>query len=496
MPNAQSKPPTDTPIVALAGHPRRPLAQWCLYLCKRAGDARDIACTGTLRASDIAERVALLLGADVPDTAPDLTGLAPLLGGSSHLFDLDRILSTLIGAALLDIHDPEFPWAHAIGIGLPSGIDAFDLPWRQREEARLFTGRYAPLPWANQLAPIPDHFAHLSERPGLIAYTQSDMKGAADIQTPMKAGRYLARYYPDLAPHQVRDLVALIPRAATLQFAVTADDIETIYTRGPKSCMSHPAGYFDGPCHPVRVFGDSDLHLAYVANRDGEPTARTLVWPEKKRHSRIYGDEILIAPLLEAAGFTRASLRGARIRRIDCDNNVVMPYLDEARSFDIVDDDWLSIGGPFPAEATNGIASIAERATCDYCDESVDRDDLDTVDGERWCSDCRDNHAFISDFSDQAFRNNDRVDVIVDRRKGTSVYQDWADCEADSHATYCRGSDAYYQTDNFQFVRLRNGDTWVKWYFIEHGNPADLADPPEAIAGDNDNTATEHREAA
>ena len=63
------------------------------------------------------------------------------------------------------------------------------------------------MPWADKLPAIPDHYAHLSTaNPGLIAFTDTPEKAAADIQTPIKPGRYLARFYPNLASHEVRDL--------------------------------------------------------------------------------------------------------------------------------------------------------------------------------------------------------------------------------------------------------------------------------------------------
>ena len=267
-----------------------------------------------------------------------------------------------------------------------------------------------------------------------------------------------------------------MPRAAKLQFAVSADDIERIYVTGPTSCMSHEAAHFDGPCHPVRVYGESDLQLAYITNAVGVPTARALVWPEKKRHGQVYGHETLLAQALEKAGYEAEALTGARIRRIPVHRAcVVMPYIDNDQSFDVVDDSWLCIGGPCPAEATNGIATFSRMTCCERCDARIPEDDTYCVGDEAWCEDCRDHYAFVSDFSGDEFSDDERAEVVLCRDDGNRSVRDWSTSEREEHATYCTGSDQWYATRDFDFVTLAKGDRWEASYFAKHGNPAELA---------------------
>jgi hypothetical protein len=467
-----------------ARHPVRPLVDWYLFIFDIAGIA-NWRFRGKQTWKIVKNRLTRLRGAPQP---PDIARAARLLPDRALILRLDPVLTAIRTCLNLVSVDAAFPWVEACEVG--HAIDAESLPWRQREEARFLTGAYAPLPWADKLPPIPDHYAHLSTaNAGLIAFTDTPEKAAADIQTPIKPGRYLARFYPNLAPHEVRDLQELMPRAAMLHFAVTADDIERIYVTGPQSCMSHELPHFDGPCHPVRVYGDSDLQLAYITNTAGVPTARALIWPEKKRHGRIYGHESLLAQALESAGYESSELTGARIRRIPVDGDaaqVVMPYIDTDRSFGVIDGTWLCIGGPYDAEATNGLAALSPMTRCQRCDARIPEDSTYAVGDEAWCEDCRDNYTFVSDFSGEEFPDEEQAEVVVCDDQGNRSVRDWSASERDEHATYCSGSDQWYATKNFDFVTLANGNRWEASHFAEHGDPAEL--PPETPRPDAEST--------
>jgi hypothetical protein len=469
-----------------ANDPVLPLVDWYLFIF----DIADVAAChfrGKQTCKVVKNRLLRLRGA--PEQ-PDIARAARLLPDCTLILHLDPVLTEIRTRLNLVTVDAAFPWIEACQLG--HAIEAESLPWRLREEARFLTGAYASVPWAGKLPPIPDHYAHLSTaKAGLIAFTDTPEKAAADIQTPIKPGRYLARFYPNLASHEVRDLQESMPRAAKLRFAITADDIERIYVTGPQSCMSHEAAQFDGPCHPVRVYGDSDLQLAYITNTAGLPTARALIWAEKKRHGRMYGHETLLAQALERAGYESEEFTGARIRRIPVGGDaaqVVMPYIDSDRSFGVIDDNWLCIGGPYAAEATNGIAALSRMTCCDRCDARIPEDSTHAVGGEAWCEDCRDNYTFVSDFSGEEFPDGEQADVVVCDDNGNRSVRDWSASERNEHATYCSGSDQWYATKNFDFVTLANGDRWEASYFAEHGDPAEL--PPETPLPDAESTPT------
>ncbi len=466
-------------------HPVLPLIDWYLFLFNIAGIARQ-RLRGRLTCGAIKTRLIRMRGR--PAEA-DIAQAAALLAVSAHILQLDQLLSEICWRLDLEVHDAAFPWREACQ--LHRSVAPESLPWRIREEARFLTGAYTVVPWAATQPAIPGHFAHLSTaNPGLIAFTDTPEKGEADVQTPMKPGRYLAKFYPALAAHEVRDIQETMPRATTLYFAVTADEIERVYTSGPHSCMSHPADFFDSPCHPARVYGESDLQLAYIKNTGGKPVARALVWPLKKRFGRAYGHEALLVQQLEREGYKRGSLGGARIRRIDAgedNDSVVMPYIDDCGSFGLIDHSWLCIGGAYDGASTNGVARLISKTTCDRCEELVDDDSTYAVNGETWCKSCRDSSAFTSEFSGDDFPDDDRVDVLTRGSDGRQTSQAWSTSERDDHATYCDGSNEWYATSQFKFVQLANGETWVDSHFAEHGKPADLA-------ADNDNPRTDGAE--
>lgn len=250
--------------------------------------------------------------------------------------------------------------------------------WRIREAVRFLAKRYTPVLMPPELVPIYDHFLHVSKTDGLWAFTETPEKGAHDIQTPIRPGRYLQRYYPHLRPEDISRLVALMTSATDpdVRFAVTPDDIVRVYRDGPWSCMHYAASRFDTwdriasrNLHPVEVYGSlpgssdpadkADLALAYWEEpdpRDGyapHVTARALVWPEKKLYGRVYAgtkdreaddnnatlgtnstptaDRFKRA--LRALGYSSPdgwnSLAGARIRRIELPNGgLLVPYID------------------------------------------------------------------------------------------------------------------------------------------------------------------------
>lgn len=325
-------------------HPAAPLADWLVWLLEHVRHVEATPPTPYLFAETYPYAIVAARLRTITSTvaAPDLGRITALLG-TSNPFNPNVVLIHLRGNSEIDTCDPDFPWHARFEEPYPFSPDHFDVSWQLREELRFANGDYQPVPWTSILAPISEHYVHISvDAPELVAFTMNPDKGRQDIQTPIKPARYLHRFYPELADHVVRDLASRLEKSVPLRFATTADEIEQVYVTGPTSCMSKDEGDYESSCHPVRVYGGSDLQLAYITNDDGEPIGRALVWPEKKRFGRPYGHERLLEQQLARAGFTRGSLAGARIRRITDGNNndfVVMPYLDDTRSFDVLDDD-------------------------------------------------------------------------------------------------------------------------------------------------------------
>lgn len=309
--------------------------------------------------------------------------------------------------------------------------------WRERELSRFDTGDYLQTPW--EMAGYnyyPEHYAHLSiKTPGMIAYTKSDEHGVLDRQTSIKPGRYLTQYYTDtlireLGYNPIRkalldDWIAQCSDAV-LKIAKTCDDIERVYIGGPTSCMDgkHWQGGngMQSSEHPTRLYGypGSDLAVAYYGNID-HVSARCVVWPAKKRYTRVYGGAAVLLKLLHHAGYEKESIRGAKLPAVSDGDGWLMPYVDYIQygslsrdgKFIVIDGE-----GSIDLQETGGIAGERERedededessASCDRCGH---RYSYDNEGGDGYCQTCYD-HRYVCRDCDAMHDDRDRERVEV-----------------------------------------------------------------------------------
>ncbi|MGE5510380.1 MAG: hypothetical protein ACM31O_03900 [Bacteroidota bacterium] len=415
-------------------------------------------------------------------------------------YELHHLLqpSAMLALCMDEIQfDWRFPWAPVYnsealaGFMVPSSAEGIKMlpgmPWRLREALRFTLGIYERPPWPPSVlaaSVAADHYAHISlTNEMMIAFTPNDDKGQRDIQVRMKPGRYLTKFYKELTPDQVHDLQARCGNMGVM-FAKTAKEIVDIYTTGPHSCMAYKVGSneYDAllTVHPCTVYGDSDLQLAYIVSEHGKPTARGLVWPARKIYGRLYGDQRRLAARLAALGYRSGPLQGARIRRIEVEgspNAIVMPYLDnDNQTFDVIDDDWCCIDaeGPYESNA-HGIAYLSDRMRCDHCGRFVDEDDTTDVNGDRWCESCVSDAAVYSEWDGVYYHQDDCFEVItrVDAC-GNPLSADYRHENARRTAFYCDATGRWYCRDAFEAFRMENsGETWVDFYFHEHGVEVD-----------------------
>lgn len=362
---------------------------------------------------------------------------------------------------------------------------AAPVDWQSREAARFESGEYVALaPQLAALAP-PEHYAHCAKKaPDLIAYTKDAAKGAADRQSLISIAAYVDLVAPDWTELNRAALVDLqkahaLAFATELKLATTEDEIERVYTLFDRdaggvahSCMRFEARRFasrvDGrPYHPTRVYAAGDLAIAYLANARGETTARALVWPAKKLHSRIYcGNDSTLARLLKAQGYKGAGyyggadMSGARLLRVESDSgDLVCPYLDEVQT---VEDcgDFLRIGGDLDATSTSGEIETAPRTYCERCEERVDEDDVVTVclDSRRrqeaqWCSHCASSYGFYCQGREDYFSD----DVECGEMNGETYSLAWLE----RNATRCERYDEWCdETDSVVVDEYGNTESW------------------------------------
>ena len=339
--------------------------------------------------------------------------------------------------------------------------------WRKRELDKFANGEYDIPFWLLRYGETllqygyngHDHFVHVSKLdPSKIAYTQDADKGERNIQTQIKVGSYIQQYTQDMPMLIVREIALEHSKHYApneVQFAISADDIVEVYSNGPNSCMGgtdtsgrvssgkKDASFFHymskASCHPVSVFGNSDISLAYIKDED-RITARCLVWSDKKLYGRAYGDDERITSALVALGYTTGNFNGAKIKHIICENNseIILPYLDHIQNVEIIDDEWLMISrnGSIVGDQTTGLANNYQQE-CENCEENCS-ETTEVYTEQRytqsWCQSCRDESAFYCTGLQEYVDNDEHVSIDGDS------YASWY---ARNNAHYCEYSDEW-----------------------------------------------------
>jgi hypothetical protein len=403
-----------------------------------------------------------------------------------HLLPPNKAFDGLMDAFLAK--SQAVKWLATLGFNSTNELTE-KLPWEIREQWRMWR-LYSRIKWEldGKLAPIPGHFAHISRNdPTKVAFTENAAKGERDIQLTMRPGRYIKRFYPHLSDERIAEIVGDMGREASeydLLFAKTADEIQEVYENGPNSCMSKDASEYAGHCHPVRVYGESDLELAYLKLKKTEQiTARALVWPEKRKIGRIYGDELRLENMLLGLGYEKRKcsagrdLSGARFRTIVNKNGdgLIMPYIDGTNQYRQIDKDWCVIADRGSSGCyTHGLDGeySEDDYTCEQCDEGCSEDDAYTVITSRrseqlWCSHCRDSHASYCEHNREYVANDSIREVLVLSR-GSRQIQSWSEWACEDDAYFCDHLEEWV-SDDVERYDMHNGETWSKFAFDEDG---------------------------
>lgn len=305
--------------------------------------------------------------------------------------------------------------------------------WQIRELHCLTENEYVPLP--DDLAKRIDIEVMLREIPhlgtkgankGKIAYTENAKKGAADVQSVMKPGKYLRRALKDaVTDQQLKDLVAELYSSCNLEVKTTTDasEIARVYMEGPNSCMSHGEDRFDRTIdlngnwrHPVEAYEhpDSAIELVWI-EAQGRPAARVLVNTANMLRSTLYKSDwcraaqVTLIDWLETNGYSYSSeaLDGQPLAVIELENGgILCPYIDASGRPVNIDGDRLIIGdGDFRVDHDKGFfyaderdAEDDEEGHCDYGNHDCPEDELAIVEGHgHVCDDCRREH-FVEAF--------------------------------------------------------------------------------------------------
>jgi hypothetical protein len=350
---------------------------------------------------------------------------------------------------------------------------AGDVNWRERERSRFNDGTYIPVPWTSE--PWfhencnPEHFVHLSlDKTAFVAFTEDEEKGAADRQTRMRAGAYLTKFFSNALTTEditrIATELAVTQESNEVMFATDPDKVEWVYRHGPSSCMSHHLDDYQSDVHPVRVYAGPDLAVAYL-ERDGRVTARSVVWPEKKLYTRIYGDETRLVPLLKDLGYRHSeSLDGARLLKIRCRGGYVCPYVDSAEYVD-VGSQYLILRdhrGEYSTEGTSGLIGEEEYyANCERCDTGIeDEDDAYTVYTGRhqlvtWCEGCQEHHSIYCSDEDISVHE----EMVVRMSDGSH----WSEWKYSREGGVCEATQDRYPLDELETVIIDTDGTLQLW---------------------------------
>ena len=263
-----------------------------------------------------------------------------------------------------------------------------------------------PLDWHQLVLEYP-HQAE-SDR-NRIAYTQSEQKGLADIQTVTSLAKYIRRHFPALGDHVIRDTVAAYT-VTGCRIVRNVDEMIYHIERGPNSCMVRSGWNVSN--HPYRVYCPS-LGWGLAVRVEGDETiGRALVNDNTMTYVRTYlrstqfshSDHDMEAWLNEQ-GYTKApDWEGLDFLHIDDCNEFVAPYLDgDIKNVDLV---TLPDGkrvvriredGEYRCDQTNGSAYLHNRQECDDCSDGIDEGDGHWVgeDNDRLiCEDCCDRNYY------------------------------------------------------------------------------------------------------
>lgn len=253
------------------------------------------------------------------------------------------------------------------------------LLWREREQRKFEEGIYRRVPWSDHYGGT-GMYEHINPDDATkVRFIASDEDGLSGRYTSMSPGRFLHKYVDSCINNDCLDTwcaqMGLNETTSKLLIARSTEEIIRVYNEGPHSCMSYPYPHDNFQkieCHPVSVYGDSDVGVAYI-ERYEEITARCLVWPDAKKHGRIYGDKKRLLERLKENDYIEDwDFTGARVRLLTNANPelLIVPYIDgDNMGLIQIDESWLSLSNK-PHIIAKNQWGYADAAQCDTCGTS------------------------------------------------------------------------------------------------------------------------------
>jgi len=341
--------------------------------------------------------------------------------------------------------------------------------------------------------------------PSRIAYTRSDAHGYADRQTVTSVGKYIARHFPTMPDHWVRDIAM---RHVPYKFVLwdTVPKIVQAVQDGPHSCMCWSSFNRDNDTHPYEAYDPKyGWRIAVRLGASELITARCLVNVESMTFVRSYtrrdnsnqyshSDEA-IEVWLRDQGYTKRhdwdGLKLAKITEGRYHDDFWAPYIDGDIKYVSDEGEYLLItrDGEYECDRTDGHASGSSGCSCNDCGARVHEDETYSIGyhGDRSVGEC-----CIGDY------------VRVHGRGGDEYYIYYGDAIAVNGEYY----DPDY-LDRYDIVQLDDGeyvhqddamhldyrDIWVSsdddcWVYCPHSCTTEHVD--DCVQLENGDWALEH----
>ena len=289
-----------------------------------------------------------------------------------------------------------------------------------------------------------------------LAYTRDERAGLGNKQTVTSVAKYLRSHFSTLPDHAVRDLAALV----STQGCFLVDDIvQMVYhkQRGPYSCMQwegvdpedHAYNVYD-PAYgwklAVRQEGGDTVGVCLVMDRDGHKYFVRSYLKDVGRYS--HSDSVLEAWLTDNGFDKRSEWQNERLAFFsgNGDGGFLAPYIDgNCRTVDVRRNDgreclFITDGGEYMCDNTDGRADYANNVECDDCGDRMSEGDGYAVgrnENRHVCSCCHDNYR-----------------TVLDRRGDEYLIED---CDAVYVDSQDQWYDSNYLGDN-DIVSLENGE--------------------------------------
>lgn len=313
---------------------------------------------------------------------------------------METLRNVLRDQALVGIHILRYGWDD-----LPPEYKA-RYPERNHNKYRIWYGREtdnAPMHPAireavRQAPPADWHLLvlehpHASDSdPSRIAYTRSDAHGYADRQTVTSVGKYIARHFPTMPDHWVRD-IAMRHGANRFEMWDTVDKIVHAVQEGPHSCMcwrdhdpndTHPYEAYDpkyGWRIAVRLDGNSLITARCLVNTFSNTFVRSYT---RKDGGYSHSDEA-IEVWLRDQGFEKScdwvGLSLAKITNGRHSDDFWAPYIDGDCKLVSDHGNYLMItnDGEYSCDRTDGHADGSCLVSCSDCGERHHEDDMHSI---------------------------------------------------------------------------------------------------------------------